>query len=246
MNSQALINFFQRAIKPLRDRVYIMIGRAIITAVDDSKMFQELQLSALAGETLGKVQRFQNFGFTSNPPLGTEAIISSLGGNRDNTIVIATDNRNIRIKNLESGETAIYTDDGTYIKLKKTGKVEVKAATLLTIDVPDSLIKGNLTVEGAVVCEETLEVQGISTLQQDVLAGANVVATGLVLASGFGGLSGAPMTATVNIETTGTVKGADVESGGKSVNTLVTTYNSHTHPENGTGGGTTSAPNQTV
>jgi len=155
-----IVQFFQRAIKPLKDRVFLMAGKAIIAAVNDASVIQEAQIKVMKGESMERVPRIQDFGFTSNPPAGSEAIVLALGGNRENLVIIATENRNVRMKNLASGETAIYTDDGTYIVLKKAGEVEIKAATKLTIDVPLSLIKGDVKIEGKLDVDLTIEAVG--------------------------------------------------------------------------------------
>jgi len=246
MRNEDLVNFFQRAIKPTKDRLFMLAGRALLMAINDDEKIQQVQLQALAGESLDKVQRFQEFGFTSVPPVGTEAVILSLGGSRNNSIVIATENRNVRMKNLQSGETAIYTDDGTYIVLKKAGQVEVKAATLLTVDVPNTLIKGNVTindnllVKGTTVLEKTLLVKEDATFEKNVsvlinhTVGGNVIVTGVVSASGFTGPSGGPAVLSVDIQTSGNVTAANVIGGGTDMAAIKSVFNAHTHTETGT------------
>lgn len=115
--------------KPLRDRVYLLLGRAILTAINDGAPIQEVQLKALADESLEKIQRFQEFGFNSIPPAGTEAIIAALGGSRGNSVVIATDNRDLRPQGWGSGESGLYNFQGMFAKLKTGGKFEVKNAS---------------------------------------------------------------------------------------------------------------------
>lgn len=257
MRDDQFISMLRRAIQPLRDRVYMIASRASLKSVDDTKGIQEVQIKGLANEDLGRVRRVQQFGFTSNPPAGTEGVMLSLGGVRGNSVIIATDNKTIRIKNLAPGESAIYTDDGTYLVLKKAGEVEVKAATTLTIDVPDSIFKGNVSIEGtlsvdqATTLNDTLLVKENATFEKDVIGLQNISAltmtvTGVIAAGGFTGPSGGPMTATVDISTTGTVTGSNVIGGGTDLAAVKSTFNTHTHPENGTGGGTTSAPNTTL
>jgi phage baseplate assembly protein V len=248
MRESDFINAMQRILQPLKARVLLMVGRAIIAAVKDSTSIQEAQLSALKGESLDGVQRIQEFGFTSNPPPGSEAIIVALGGNRENVVIIATDNREVRIKNLASGETAIYTNDGTYIHLKKAGQVEVKAATKLTVDVPDSEFTGNIKVLGKAEVVGTSKLTGAVTAEATIAATgnissqANILAAGTIGAAAFAGPGGSgPVTSTENISTT-----ANVIGGGTDLATVKSTFNTHTHPENGTGGGTTSAPNETL
>lgn len=102
-----------------------MIGRAVLTAVKDGESIQQVQVKALSGESLDKIQHFQNFGFTSNPPTGTEGIILCLGGNRENMVVVATDNRDFRLKDLAPGESAMYNKNGKYVKLTAANNMEI-------------------------------------------------------------------------------------------------------------------------
>lgn len=124
-------------IKPLRNRVYMMITRAVIETVKDGKGMQLVKLKLLAGETRDDIERFQNFGFSSNPPVGSEALSLAVGGNREHLIVVAVEDRRVRVKNLKNGESIVYTDDGTIIHLKKAGEVEILAATKIDVKVPE-------------------------------------------------------------------------------------------------------------
>lgn len=175
MQERDFIQFFQRAMKPLKDRVFLMAGKALIAAVNDANGIQETQIKVLKGESMERVPRIQNFGFSSNPPAGSEAIVLALGGNRENLIVIACENREVRVKQLESGESVVYTDDGSYILLKKGGEIEVKAATKVTLDVPLSVLKGDVEIEGTLLVKDdaTFEKKIDATL--DITSSANVV-----------------------------------------------------------------------
>jgi phage gp45-like len=167
---------------------------------------------------------------------------------------VATDNRNVRVVSLQSGETAIYTDDGTYIKLKKAGEVEVKAATLLTIDVPDTLIKGKLTVEddvlikGKTVMEDELTVEENATFEKDaavllnLTVGGNVAVTGVVGAAGFTGPGGGTAMLSVDLQTTGEITAANVTGGGTDLASVKSVFNAHTHVETGGTTNPTGAP----
>lgn len=125
-----LENVLQRVLQPIKNRLSLMIGRAILNVIDDSQGIQFVQLSALAGETLDKIPRMQNFGFTSNPPAGSEAIVLSLGGNRENMVVVATENRDSRFKSLAAGESAQYSADGASFALKTGKKAEMIVSKL--------------------------------------------------------------------------------------------------------------------
>lgn len=112
-----LIKFFSKAISPLKRKVQLMVGRGILLAINDSKDIQLLQGSFLAGETKDQTESFQHYGFTSNPPPGTECIMVSVGGNREHGVIIATENREFRLKDLPTGDSAQYNKNGKYIKL---------------------------------------------------------------------------------------------------------------------------------
>lgn len=237
MRWDQLENILARAMQPMKNRLLLLIGRAIIKAVNDGKPIQEVQISALAGESLDRIQRMQEFGFTSNPPAGTDAIMVSLGGNRENSVIIATDNRQLRIKNLASGETAVYTDDGTFIHLKKAGNIRVKAATKVLVETALAEFTGNVKILGNLEVVGTSLLTGIVTTMNNILVGINAIVTGIVQAAGFTGPSGGPLSTTVDITTSGNVSG-----GGTDLATVKSTFNAHTHPETGTTTGATSTP----
>lgn len=114
-----------RWIRPLKNRVVNMIARAVVAAVDDAKKFQVVQLDLLEGETRNEIERVQNYGFTSVPHAGAEAAVIFVGGRRDHGLAIAVDDRRYRIRNLESGEVAVYNDTGAKIVFKASGDIEL-------------------------------------------------------------------------------------------------------------------------
>lgn len=153
MNSQDLINFMQRAMKPLKDRVLLMISRAVVSGVDDSKDIQELQLKVLFGETLARVQRLQGFGFNSVPPSGIDAVVLFIGGNRENGVVVATDSKELRPTDWAVGESGFYNSEGSIAVLRTGGKYEVDNGTeeLVTVlsDLTQAIIDSkNITAIG--------------------------------------------------------------------------------------------------
>lgn len=46
-------------LSPLRRKVSLMVGRCVLLATDDAKGLQEGHIEVLAGEELGRVERFQ-------------------------------------------------------------------------------------------------------------------------------------------------------------------------------------------
>lgn len=122
---------------PIRRRIRGIVSRAVVSLVNDSLKLQGLQLKVLAGETLDNVERFQQYGFTSHPLAGAEAILLCLGGHRDHPVVISVDDRRYRKKDLAPGESAMHTHEGDYIHMKNGRIIEVLAGTKLKATAPE-------------------------------------------------------------------------------------------------------------
>lgn len=120
-----MIEQLRKLIAPLHRRIMLSIARGVVKVVDDSKGLQKVQITLLADEVADKLERVQQYGFTSKPKAGAEAVALFLGGNRDHGVVIAVDDRRYRLKGLADGEVALYTDTDSKIVLKNGGKIEV-------------------------------------------------------------------------------------------------------------------------
>lgn len=149
----------------LRQRIAMMLARGVVNMIDDSARIQLLQLGLLADEARDRVQRMQNYGLTSVPKPGAEAIVVCLGGTRDRIFAIAVDDRRYRKKNMEEGEVALYTDEGDYILLKRGRIIEVVAGNAINVTCPAVTLDGNLNVTGNITADGT--VQG----KTDVISG---------------------------------------------------------------------------
>jgi phage baseplate assembly protein V len=139
-----MIEVLNKLIAPLRTRIANLVSRAVVSLVDDSKKMQLLQLGVLTDESRDDVERFQNYGFTSVPLEGAEAVVVFVGGRRDHGLAIAVEDRRYRLRNLESGEVAVYTDQGDSIVIRRGGTVEVTAATKVVVDSPLVELAGNV------------------------------------------------------------------------------------------------------
>jgi phage gp45-like len=104
----------------------LMVGRAILTVINDDTKAQTLQVSLLADEVRDDVERFQEYGFTSVPGSGVEGVAVFVGGNRSHGIVVATEDRENRPTGLNEGEVALYTShNGKRVYLKDDGEVHL-------------------------------------------------------------------------------------------------------------------------
>jgi len=139
----------------LEGRVRGMVARAIVRLVDDARRAQELQLELLAGESQDAVERFQNYGLTSVPHAGAEALVVFAGGLRSHGIVLAVEDRRYRLTGLEEGEVALFDDLGNVIKLGRDA-ISVTATTKLTVDAPTV----EVTADSVTVTSDNIQLGG--------------------------------------------------------------------------------------
>lgn len=116
-------------VKKVSDRLRTAITKALIESVDDSTAIQLLKLKALDSEVLERIERLNSYGFTSNPPANSEALIAECAGSRDNLVAIVVDSAANRIKDLLSGETCFYSQHGQQIKHDENGDTLHTATT---------------------------------------------------------------------------------------------------------------------
>ncbi len=150
----------QRLLSPFARRIANFAARAIIKSVDDSKKMQLVQLSLLDVETRDAVEHFQNYGFTSRPAVGAEAILLSLGGHRDHGVAIVVEDRRYRVLNLDEGEVAVYDKTGSKIVFKKNGDIEVTPSS------------GKMKVTGSIEASGDVKAGSISLMNHTHAAGA--------------------------------------------------------------------------
>lgn len=132
---------FRQPLRELQRRVMNALARAVIEQVNDGTKMQVLQLSLMADEVKGGVERYQDYGFTSVPLKGAEALAAFIGGNRDHGIVICVADRRYRLKGLEAGEVAIYDDTGQKVVLHRD-HIRVTAGKVV-VDAPDIRLGGD-------------------------------------------------------------------------------------------------------
>lgn len=175
----------------LGNRVMMMIARGVLRGVTDSTSRQTLQVELLKDELRDGIERMQNYGFTSHPTGGDVAVMF-LGGNREQGIVVAVDDRRYRLTTLQAGEVAIYDDLGNKVELLRD-MVRVTAVQHLQAEAPTTEIVSAVKIVGS------LEVTGPTTLTGAVEStgtitnnGKNIGSGHQHLNSGGSGLGGVP------------------------------------------------------
>jgi phage gp45-like len=206
-----MVRFVQRQLGPLVRMVRLAVGRAILGAIDDTQGCQTAQSTVLDGEVHDDVEVFQQYGFTSVPFAGAEAVYLSVGGVRSHGLLVCAQNRDKRPTGLAEGEVALHSDELLVhqgVILRRGQKLEVNATGGFTFTADGSFI-GNLKL-GSAGASKGVARQGDTV---DVTIPANSF---IVSVSGGGGapavglLNPAPVhvTGVVN-SSSATVKAAD-------------------------------------
>lgn len=146
---------------PLKRRVAMMAARAVVRLVSDDASRQQLQAEILDGELRDDVERVQNYGFTSNPHVGADAIVLCLGGSREQAVAIVVDDRRYRLK-LQAGEVALYDDLGNSVQLLRD-MVKVVAVQHLEATAPTTRIVSDVTIDGTLTVNGDFATTGAFT-----------------------------------------------------------------------------------
>lgn len=157
---------FGRTLNQIGRRLRLIVDRAVVRIVTDSLGRQNLQIQSLADATNDDVERFQNYGFTSVPPVGSEAIVLAVGGRRESLVAIAVEDKRCRPKGLASGDVCIYHQDGqSLIILKKNGVIDIRGKTVnYTADDLFAINSKQFKVVGPSDFSEDITVKGKSIL----------------------------------------------------------------------------------
>lgn len=141
--------------KQLQRKIQLLVSRAVVNIVTDSLKQQNMQINLLDGETADDIERFQNYGHTSVPPAGSEAIVLSVGGKRQHLVAVVVDSKSSRLKDLKSGDSALYHLDGHYLLLTEEQlvnlvckKLHAKADEKILFETPQTQFTGNVDIIG--------------------------------------------------------------------------------------------------
>ncbi|WP_448660293.1 phage baseplate assembly protein V [Sphingomonas sp. CJ99] len=143
----------ERVTKPLADRLRMMVARAIVTAVNDARGVQEVQVELLADEVIDGVEHLQPYGLTAHPVAGAEGVMVAVGGLRSHGLVIAVGDRRYRLQGLAQGEVAVHDDQGQRVLIGRDGiriesglGVSIETAGELSIDADTIAMSANSIV----------------------------------------------------------------------------------------------------
>lgn len=131
-------------------RLRRLIGIGQLNLVDDTGAQQKTQMQigvggpAVLQEIIDQLTRLSEYGFASNPPLGSPALALFLGGRRSEGVIIATGDAATRLTNLLAGEAALYNGvKGTFAKMADDGTLQINCPVVIT--------NGGLTATGDIL-----------------------------------------------------------------------------------------------
>jgi phage baseplate assembly protein V len=198
----------------------------VLKLINDAAGIQEVQALLLAGEVMDGIERVQDYGFTSVPLPGAEALALSVCGHRSHTVIVRADDRRYRLRGLAGGEVAIYTDEGDRIHLKRGRVVEIVTETLRI----DAGTKVEITTPVMEVNAE--QSMTVTTAAHTVTAQQAAILAPALALGGQG--SAAVMTGSIHVTGEITSDGDQVAAG--------ISQTGHVHGEVVTGGDLTGAP----
>jgi phage baseplate assembly protein V len=160
-----------KALAPVKRRISQMLVRALVTSVNEDVKRQTLQVKMRADESADDIERFQNYGTSSNPPLGSEAILAALGGNLGQLVAIAVESKQYRPKG-EMGDVFLYHMEGHRIQLTKDGVINITANKVnLTASEEFNIVSPTVNITGVTNFNNTLTISEAGDV--DSLGGAS-------------------------------------------------------------------------
>ena len=108
-----------RAIEAMQRQLLGLIGRAVVKSISAATKCQTVDVSLIAGEPKAGVEHLEPYGFTARANSGAEAVVLFPDGDRSHAVVVTVSDRRYRLKGLQTGEVAVYDDQGQSVTQKE-------------------------------------------------------------------------------------------------------------------------------
>jgi phage baseplate assembly protein V len=115
----------------LWNRLQLMIGRAVLRAIDTGDGMHRAQVTLMRGEVRDGVPHFQPYGFTGVPLAGAYALAVFQGGRRDFGALAVVDDPRYRPTGWLAGEVGLWDHLGKFIRLHEDGTLEINAPKIV-------------------------------------------------------------------------------------------------------------------
>ncbi len=122
------MNDIYRILAPIRNKIFLLIGRAILTAVKNDTKTATVQVKGLDGEVITDIEYLSPYGFEAMPSEG-QVICIFINGNRDQGIAILLHNRDERPQDLSTDEVKVWSKYKNFMKLNSAGEVNTEASS---------------------------------------------------------------------------------------------------------------------
>ncbi len=121
--SEAILKMVKKTlVDPLKRRIMNMVCRGVVEFINNTGGLQLVSGTLMADEVVNDAEHLGEYGFASVAPAGSEMVTLFWGGNRDHPIVLSINDAASRKKDLTEGDSALYTQLGSYIHLKQIGQ----------------------------------------------------------------------------------------------------------------------------
>lgn len=104
-----------------------MMDRGVLDKFDDSGETQSCTVNYGYSGTMEDIERLQDYGLTSIPPIDSQIFYVCLGGSQEYPIVVKVDSPDKRLKLAQPGEVALWSIHGNSVYLKSDGSVVVSS-----------------------------------------------------------------------------------------------------------------------
>ena len=199
-----------RILIPIKRKIFLIIGKAILTAVNNSGKTQKIQITGLKNETITDIERFQEYGLETYPRTDSEAeaVVAFINGNRDQGFVLCVHDRANRPTDLLEGNVRLYDYNNNKITLSDNGiKIEDKNNNVIELKSGEINITGTninlLGADEAFLKGDTFDTWITGTLKTIFDAHTH---TGVTAGGGTSGTTATPLIAPTNHLST-TIKG---------------------------------------
>ena len=119
----------EKLVRPIKTRVLNMVAKAVIKLAGNGTA----QVEVNGGEVRDNLLRLQEYGFSSRPKPGADAVVVFIGGNRDHGLVVSSGDPRTA-PTLEEGEVAFWSADGVVVKIDKDKKVRITGAASIDLN----------------------------------------------------------------------------------------------------------------
>ena len=209
-------------------RLKLLFGTGVATRVET----KIIQVKMATGITNDRIKRVHNYGFMSRPLTKSKAYLFFIGGDTSRGVAMSVEDERYHIE-LQPGEVAILDDKGNLIHLTSSG-IKIKTGQNVDIEASGNVhitcINATINANKTTVNSETT-INGKTTINGETTINGTATVTGVCSVGGLTSSAGGAVSATGGME----MISGDIKVDGISVK-------NHTHPETGTGGGTTGAP----